>query len=117
MPRPCIPVLAIACLLALTGCEDRVQTSMPMGYAYQDHAWTHPPEARQPSLLFDRIPGQPTASAFAFRSDWPSTSTGRQAAETLYYMTYVNDRQGYGWYNHGYYHRSARYYLVGREER
>lgn len=111
--------LSICTLLALTaaGCGESTRTAAPVTVTphYPHHA--EPQRGRQAALLFDRIPGEPTATAFNYRSEWPSTDKGYQAAETLYHTTYVNDRQGYGWFHHDYYYRSARSYRTSRIER
>ncbi len=74
--------------------------------------------ANSPVLLFDRTPGADVdATAFNYRSDWPSTSTRYQSTETVYYSTYVDDHQGSGWYDQDQFYRSARYWQFGSQER
>ncbi|MBN1347704.1 MAG: hypothetical protein JXQ73_33765 [Phycisphaerae bacterium] len=109
-------ILALG-LLVLVGCSQPVATTQYAAYAGQGHDVLGDREGRQPALLFDRVPGYPTASAFNYRSDWPSTDKGYSSGETLYYVTYVSDSQGTGWYNTDNYYRNARYYQVGRIDR
>jgi len=111
--------LSICTVLALAaaGCGQATRNTASVTVAPEYPRCGAPQRGRQAALLFDRIPGQPTATAFNYRSDWPSADKGYQAAETLYNTTYVNDRQGYGWYHHDYYYRSARTYRVTRIER
>ncbi len=112
------PVLSAACLLVLAGCGGGSRATARPGYVDEyHHALACRPPARNPVLLFDRIPGQPDGTAFNTRSDWPCTSTHRRGGEIRYYATYVSDRQGTGWYHHDLFYRSARYYQFGHEER
>ncbi len=104
-------------LLLSAGCDRPTQISPTVAYYEQDHVASLDREGRQPALLFDRIPGSPPASAFAYRSTWPSTSVGVRAREIRHYVTYVNDYQGHGFYSGDHYHRSARYYETGYAER
>jgi hypothetical protein len=119
MSRRLGPAIPLVFLSVLPACGQRMHATGPADLAnhyYQSHASSRM-EGRQPALLFDRIPGQPTATAFNVRSDWPSASGRRQGHEILYYTTYMNDRQGYGWHDYHQFYRSARYYQVGWQER
>lgn len=109
--------LIVGCLLLVAGCGRSSQVSPTVAYYEQDHLLALDREGRQPALLFDRIPGSPPASAFAYRSSWPSTSVGVRAREIRSYVTYVNDYQGHGFYADNHYHRSARYVETGYAER
>ena len=117
MRRPHGPIVISLVLLAVVGCHEARPTVQYYGDVTHSHDAYCSTDAPRSALLFDRYPGEPTATAFNVRSDWPSVSAGRRARDTFYYVTYVNDRQGYGWNNYGYYYRSARYYQVGVEER
>jgi hypothetical protein len=117
MPARYVWIILGACLSASAGCSKSASNGGAFAYENNTHRYHRPAGPLQASLLFDRIPGVPTAMDFNARSDWPSTQTGYRGRETLYYVTYVNDRQGYGWHDHNFYHRSARYYQVGSEER
>jgi hypothetical protein len=109
---------AILVLMASAGCSQQAQPPTGVSWAGEQRCpVSNGPVLRHPSLMFDRIPGSPTATAFAYRSDWPSTSTSLQQPQVLYYVTYLNDRQGYGWYGSNYVYRRARYYQVGVIER
>lgn len=116
--RPMLLVAAFLALQALSGCSG---PDRPVSFAAYAAEHRLPPAdepvLRHPSLLFDRVSGQPTATAFDYRSDWPSTAVGTPSGETIYYMTYVRDHYGHGWHDGDDYHRSARYYQVGVLER
>ena len=117
MHRVCTTLILAVSVLVFAGFGDETcRRAQATGYDYQDH-WPADLEGRQTALLFDRVPGYPSATEFNYRSDWPSTAAGRYGPETRYYVTYVNDNQGYGWNLEGHYHRSARYYQVGWQER
>lgn len=45
-------------------------------------------------LLFDRVPGRLPASAFAFRSDWPSTNAFYSTGQQVFYSEHFSDYQG-----------------------
>lgn len=108
--------LALTFVLCVSGCVEH-RTVRTNGYADEWHRASGDLEGRQTALLFDRIPGEPRATAFNDRSNWPSEHKARRGGEKRYYATYFNDYQGYGFYNFGHVHRSARYYRVGWEER
>lgn len=45
-------------------------------------------------MLFDRQPGPYLASDFAFRSDWPSTTSFYAPSEVIYYREHFIDYEG-----------------------
>jgi hypothetical protein len=69
------------------------------------------------TLLFDRVPGEPYAEDFNFRSNWPSSGTRYKAAETTYYTIYFDDEQGPGFFGQNFIYRSARYSQSGMQQR
>jgi hypothetical protein len=98
------------------GCEQpSIHVRPYAGYASVYPA--HQSEGRNPALLFDRLPGEPTACDFNTRSDWPS-SYGRQlSGEVTSYITYFDDQGGTGFPGWDTVYRSARYYQVGQLQR
>jgi hypothetical protein len=52
--------------------------------------------APTPALLFDRVPGAYPPSAFAYRSDWPSTPSYNSLGQTIFFTEYFHDQQGPG---------------------
>ncbi len=57
------------------------------------------------TLLFDRLPGFPSASYIIHSQDWPSTVSGYRAPEVIFYRESIYDQQG-GWsFNPNYYYR------------
>jgi len=49
-----------------------------------------------PALLFDRVPARYSATDFAYRSDWPSTTSYYAPGEAIYYYERFYDYQGPG---------------------
>lgn len=46
-------------------------------------------------LLFDRVPGWPTANEIVRAGDWPATRSFQPEAEVAYYRETVHDVQGF----------------------
>ena len=52
-------------------------------------------------LLFDALPGLPTASQMAYRSQWPSATSFQPLVELVEYRELFIDRQGDGFGHRG----------------
>ncbi len=65
------------------------------------------------NLIFDAVPGQYSASQFAWRSDWPSTPSYYRAPELIFYREHFHDMQGPGFNNLGSTYRQFDTYRFG----
>ncbi len=63
---------------------------------YGPPSWAHCQRVT-PAVLFDRVPGWPTASDLAVRSTWPAAPAWYAAGENIAYRERVVDIQYGGW--------------------
>ena len=74
-------------------------------------------EAPRVSLLFDHLPGYPSASQIVHRSDWPSTFRSWSVGEVVEYREQIYDYQNGGRDSGDQFRRYFRSTRVGRSYR
>ncbi|MCH7701131.1 MAG: hypothetical protein IID37_05545 [Planctomycetes bacterium] len=74
-------------------------------------------EAPRVALLFDHLPGRPSASQIVHRSDWPSTFRSWSVGEVVEYREQVYDYQNGGRNSGDQFRRYFRSTRVGRSHR
>jgi hypothetical protein len=84
------PIAVTLILLSAMGCAETRRTQVVCRH-----------KTGLSSLLFDALPGLPTASQIAYRSQWPSATSFQPLVELVEYRELFIDRQGDGFGHRG----------------